>query len=384
MDAIKLLNVSKKYTLIQGFSSLIKTLLFQKRQKILALNKITFSVKKGETVGIIGENGSGKSTLLKVIAGITKQDKGEILVDGRVGSLIELGAGFHPDMTGEENIYSNAALLGYTKEEIGERYNQIVDFADIGNYIRQPVKTYSSGMVVRLGFAVAIHLNPDVLLIDEVFSVGDEHFQRKSIAKISEFQKKDKTLVLVSHNLFLVKELCKKVYLLNKGRIVKSGEAVDVINHYLHHYVLDEKATFRKRGKSKKILIKKIEFIGDTKRKKLKFKINEPLDIIVTYENREGNLPSSFGISITDKNGLNLYGFSTDPIQTSKGKGRVKFYISSLPPIEGKLYFSFGIADMVRTIRYDSIENQEIEVKGEPTFYKGIVNFNCRYEHKRL
>lgn len=197
-----------------------------------AVNDISFEVKKGETLGIIGANGSGKSTLLKLLNGIFMPDKGRIEIKGRVGALIEVGAGFHPMLTGRENIYVNGAILGMSKKEIDRKFDDIVAFADIGDFIDSPVKHYSSGMYVRLGFAVAVHSDPDILLIDEVLAVGDASFQNKCFKKLSEFKREGKTIILVTHDMEAIVKHCDEAILLKQGTILKSGNPKDVVNWY--------------------------------------------------------------------------------------------------------------------------------------------------------
>ena len=197
-----------------------------------ALRDVTFSIDRGETVGIIGRNGSGKSTTLKLIAGVTAPTEGEVRVEGRVSPLIELGAGFHPDLTGRENVHLNASILGMSGKEIRQQFDNIVDFAELWEFIDTPVKRYSSGMYVRLGFAVAVHSNPEVLLVDEVLSVGDAFFQEKCLAKMHEFQRQGTTIVVVSHSLDLVASFCERAIWLDHGRIVAEGPAAAVVQQY--------------------------------------------------------------------------------------------------------------------------------------------------------
>jgi len=197
---------------------------YLRKEEFWALENISFELKKGETLGIIGANGSGKTTLLRVLTGIFPPDKGEIVVKGRLGALVSVGAGFHPHMTGRENIYLNGVILGMTKHEIDANFESIVDFAEIGEFIDAPVSTYSSGMYVRLGFAIAIHCQPDILLIDEILSVGDLSFRNKSMRHMAQFREKAKGLIFISHNLEQVRVLCNRLIVLDKGKIVYSGE----------------------------------------------------------------------------------------------------------------------------------------------------------------
>lgn len=209
-------------------------------EAIVALDDVSFSVHRGEAFGIVGGNGSGKSTLLKTVAGILKPTAGSVEVEGRVAALIELGAGFHPEISGRENIFINGAVLGLPKKEIERRYDSIVEFSGLADFIEEPVKNYSSGMYVRLGFAVAIHTDPDVLLVDEVLSVGDEAFAHRCLARIEEFLASGRTLLLVSHSLALVEDFCDRVLWMDHGRARLVGDPRQVIDAYRQAVAEDE------------------------------------------------------------------------------------------------------------------------------------------------
>ena len=201
---------------------------------VWALKDIDFKVEQGDVVGIIGKNGAGKSTLLKILSKVTAPTTGTIRARGRIGSLLEVGTGFHPEMTGRENIYMNGAILGMTKQEIGRKLDEIIDFSGCERYIDTPVKRYSSGMLVRLGFAVAAHLDPEILVVDEVLAVGDAEFQKKAIGKMQDVSRGEgRTVLFVSHNMATIKSLCINGILLENGKIVYSGNAVNTVNHYL-------------------------------------------------------------------------------------------------------------------------------------------------------
>lgn len=203
-----------------------------RKSEFWALDDVSFEMKRGETLGIIGVNGSGKSTLLRLLSGIFPPDKGKITVKGRIGSLIAVGAGFHPHMTGRENIFLNGTILGMTKKDILQKFDSIVDFAEIGEFLEAPVSTYSSGMRVRLGFAVAINTNPEVLLLDEILSVGDLSFQNKSLRKLAEMREKANAVIFVSHNLEHVRNMCSKTLIINKGIPVFHGDTEEAIFRY--------------------------------------------------------------------------------------------------------------------------------------------------------
>jgi ABC-type polysaccharide/polyol phosphate transport system ATPase subunit len=205
----------------------------EKPHEVWALRDVTFSVRKGEVFGIIGPNGAGKSTILKLLAGVTTPDRGTVNIVGRIAPLIELGAGFHPDLSGKENVYLNGALLGLSRREIDEMYDSIVAFAELEEFMDTPVKRYSSGMFIRLGFSLAVHTNPEILLVDEVLSVGDERFQRKCLRKFLQFREAGKTIVVVSHDLGLVSGICSNMLLLAHGRVVSCGSVDGAIGRYL-------------------------------------------------------------------------------------------------------------------------------------------------------
>lgn len=234
--AIRVADVTKIYKLYDNPKDRLKESLGLTRKKCYqehyALNHINFEVKKGETVGIIGTNGSGKSTMLKLITGVLTPSSGEIRVDGRISALLELGAGFNMEYTGIENIYLNGTMIGFSRNEIDEKMQEILDFADIGEFVHQPVKSYSSGMFVRLAFAVAININPEILIVDEALSVGDVFFQAKCYRKFEEFKQQGKTILFVSHDLGSITKYCDRAILLNKGEKIFEGTPKETVDIY--------------------------------------------------------------------------------------------------------------------------------------------------------
>lgn len=213
-----------------------------KRQEFWALKDISFEIQPGEVAGIIGRNGAGKSTLLKILSRITNPTTGRVTLNGRVGSLLEVGTGFHPELTGRENIYLNGSILGMSRREIDRKFDEIVDFSGVEDFLDTPVKRYSSGMQVRLAFAVAAHLDPEILIIDEVLAVGDAEFQRRCINRMRRLAESGRTLLFVSHNLELISSLCRSAYLLKAGQLHGSGPADKVVSQYLHELVLEGRA----------------------------------------------------------------------------------------------------------------------------------------------
>ena len=234
--AIKIKDVTKLYKLYDKPTDRLKESLgLTKKQKYkehYALHNVSFNVKRGECVGIIGTNGAGKSTILKIITGVLNPTAGEVSIDGRISALLELGAGFNMEYTGIENVYLNGTMIGFSKEEIDAKLQDILDFADIGDFVHQPVKTYSSGMFVRLAFAVAINIDPEILIVDEALSVGDVFFQLKCFKKFEEFKKQGKTILFVSHDLSSIERYCDKAILMDHGRNVAEGRPIDIINKY--------------------------------------------------------------------------------------------------------------------------------------------------------
>jgi ABC-type polysaccharide/polyol phosphate transport system ATPase subunit len=250
MNAIQVTHASKvyrRYNRRRQFATLKSALLsrslvrdLEPDETFAAVRDVTFTVPAGRTLGVIGRNGSGKSTLLKLVAGITKATSGSVVVNGRISALIELGAGFHPEISGRENVFINGIMLGLSKKEVARRFDEIVDFAEIKDFIDAPVKTYSSGMYMRLGFAVAIHVDPDVLLVDEVLAVGDEGFTHKCLDKFSEFKRRGKTILLVTHALGLVERFCDEALWMDGGSMKGLGDPKRVVGAYVTDVEISE------------------------------------------------------------------------------------------------------------------------------------------------
>ena len=237
MNAIEIRNMYKDFKLVYDKPTTLKericfwkTTKIQKRQ---VLKNINLDIKKGETVALIGTNGSGKSTLLKLITKILYPNKGTLETHGKLTSLLELGAGFHPDFTGRENIYFNAAIFGLTRQEIDKRINEIIEFSELGDFIDNPVRTYSSGMYMRLAFSIAINVDAEILLIDEILAVGDQHFQDKCFATLKEMKESEKTIVIVTHSLGQVRELCNRAIWIYNGEVRMDGTPNEVVDEYL-------------------------------------------------------------------------------------------------------------------------------------------------------
>ena len=343
-----------------------------------AVDDVSFEVRKGEIVGIIGPNGSGKTTLLKMINGIFWPDKGKITVRGHVGALIEVGAGFHPNLTGKENIYVNGAILGMTKEELDEKYDDIVEFADIGDFIGTPVKYYSSGMFVRLGFAVAAHCRQDILLVDEVLAVGDNAFRRKCYQKMNEIKSRNNVaIVFVSHNLLTVERFCDRGIFLNFGKIESRGEIHKVIRDYQVYIgqLLDKEKSisgFFGNGPycTKEAIIKSVKYLDKDGNEQREFSTGDTLGIRIEYEAKKLIRNPIFQISLVNLNGVHVFCFGThiDKIQIKsiEGRGVVECWIENLPLLWNKYYLTVAIYDETHNItfdyRNDSILNRYFQV----------------------
>jgi len=256
--AVDIRSVSKKYRIHhEKIPSLKQTILKFRRttyEEFMALSDVSFSVKHGETIGIIGPNGSGKSTLLKLIARIIQPTSGEVMINGSLSALLELGAGFHPDLTGRENIYINASILGMKKRDIDKKLGDIIRFSELERFIDTPVKNYSSGMYMRLGFSVAINVNPDILLVDEVLAVGDQAFQAKCYKVIYDFMKRGKTIIIVSHDLDTISDLCSSAIFLRDGKMIDMGKPLNIVAKYRAYIeeldkkrIIDQQSAERKK-----------------------------------------------------------------------------------------------------------------------------------------
>lgn len=338
-----------------------------RKEEFWALEDISFEVKKGETLGIIGPNGSGKTTLLKMLNGIFWPDKGKISIRGRVGALIEVGAGFHPLLTGRENIYLNGAILGMNKQEIDKKFEAIVNFAGISDFLDSPVKFYSSGMFVRLGFAVAVHCEPDILLIDEILAVGDMKFQRKCYEKMIEFKKRRGSIVLISHNMHIIETNCDTVNFLDRGRIVKKGDVNSVLTAYYEknsENYLALQNDQRKLG-SGEIIIKNVYVVDDNGAPKDVFLPNDKLKILIEYEIKQNVATCNFGISFWKNNNIKIATLNTafEGGATELGRriGKVECNIEVLPFLPACYAIRAGIYDKDNKMPYSLWGWQKLE-----------------------
>lgn len=360
--AIKIDGLTKIYKIFDRPFDRVKEALnpFHKRysRDFYALNDVSFEIKKGETVGIIGKNGAGKSTLLKIITGVLTPTKGTVEVNGRIASLLELGAGFNPEMTGIENIYMNGSVMGYDKKAMDEKLDAIIDFADIGDFIYQPVKMYSSGMFARLAFAMNSTLEPDVLIVDEALAVGDMAFQIKCMDKMESLMKGGCTVIFVSHDINAVRRLCQKAIFLNRGEIVSYGDVENTTISYLE-FIKGKKLLENQNYATAKNEIGEICSVTVTDNsfiEKNVFRYNEPLKITVRYNVRDGNLKDVvLGIALFSSDNKYLCGMNTllDNIKIPWETGMNEFTLDCpLGPLvlDGMYYFDVAIEDKTATV----------------------------------
>jgi lipopolysaccharide transport system ATP-binding protein len=323
--------------------------------KFWALKEVTFSVNEGDIVGIIGRNGAGKSTLLKIISRITHPTKGEIRLQGKVGSLLEVGTGFHPELTGRENIFLSGSILGMKKNEIKNDFDEIVTFADVGEFLDTPVKRYSSGMQVRLAFSVAANLNPDILVVDEVLAVGDAQFQKKCLGKMSQISKSEgRTILFVSHNMSMISSLCKYGLLLEHGSLKFSGDVESTINHYLNSGSYGKGEIFFQDNNpgDKKVLLHSVRIFNKNGESKTDITINEDFFIEMEYELLYDGMRVYPNFHIKDAYGQYVFVASDtdiDPdcrLKNKKGKYKSKCTIPGNLLNTGTFYIGFAVGSV--------------------------------------
>jgi ABC-2 type transport system ATP-binding protein len=346
MTAIVAEGISKKFRLSQSRTSL-KDRFFRRdgqgdRQDFWALHPLDLTINQGETVGILGHNGSGKSTTLKCIAGILKPTTGLIRVRGRVASLLELGAGFHPDLTGRENVFINASFLGIPKNEIERRFDDIVAFAELDSFIDQQVKYYSSGMFVRLGFAVAINVEPDVLLVDEVLSVGDEAFQQKCMDRVEQIQREGRTILFVTHGADQVRRICNRGLVLDHGHLVadaEPAEAIRVFREHLHGHLSEQPADAEHHVDDSAVSIVSVNFEHPANPEEAHLVSGDPLRLVVELDAHEPLDDAVLGIQIRNVRGDSIYLVDTtmlrQPLPRLTGRTRVSFEFPQIPLLDG-------------------------------------------------
>ncbi len=366
---IEIESISKKYLIAQNRAayktlreSLASFAFLRAKREFWALRDITFSMNPGETLGVIGENGAGKTTLLKIISKITKPTSGKGKINGRVASLLEVGTGFHPELTGRENIYLNGVILGLKKKEIDRNFERIVDFAGISDFLNTPIKHYSTGMWARLAFSVAAHLEPEILLIDEVLSVGDAEFQKKSLAKMNDLSQQGRTVLFVSHNMAAVRNLCKRCMLISEGRIKKIGESNEVIDTYLSSHNRISNGTvdlqnYSNRTGSQKVKLEKIELRNQDDQITGTFFIKDDLCIHLYLKAFEHMRNVKIVVEIIESSGESICtmhdsdsGFSLTHIE---GNSRVSLVLKDIRFYPGRYHISVSLISEILNYKLD-------------------------------
>ncbi len=413
--AISVSHVSKSFRIFLDKGVYLKErVLFRSRNRYedrKVLKDISFQVRKGEAIGLVGENGCGKSTTLKLLSRIMYPDQGEVVMNGRVSALIELGAGFHPDLSGRENIYTNAAIFGLNRPEIDRRLQTIIDFSELGEYIDNPVRTYSSGMYMRLAFSVAINVDADILLIDEILAVGDVAFQAKCFNKLREIKRNGTTIVIVSHSLGQIEQICDRSYWIEKGLIREQGAPMDVHQSYLR-YMSERSGTLseNERGGGEKknpeaekgsgevgetdreeerrwgsgdAHIRSVDILDRDGRETDRLKSGEPFKIRIRYEAKEDLEEAAFGIAIFRNDGLQCYGTNTHidhkKIALPKGEGEIVFSALNNDLLEGAYLLDAAI-HKPDGFAYDYYRKCRTFVVTSPVKDGGVMRINHAWE----
>lgn len=362
--AISVRNLTKTYRLFDHPGDRVKQFLsfgFKRyHQEFTALKDISFDIKKGETVGIIGRNGSGKSTLLQLICGILKPSAGSVKVNGRISALLELGAGFNPEFTGRENVYFHGTLMGFSKKQMDERFEEIATFADIGEFIEQPVRTYSSGMFVKLALSVAINTDPDILIIDEALGVGDTEFQERSITRMKQMQRDRVTIIFVSHSIPAVRNFCQHAICLDRGVILEAGFSGDVCQTYLEktkiRFSENEALEFTKTTHDKDKSVR----INHIKLDKNLINVGDSLNVIISLSfSKTISEETKFGIGliIKDENGqlVTLFNTVRDDIELFKKNHYISLNLINTPFTPGRYSISVSVCDDNILFPYDEM-----------------------------
>lgn len=365
-----------------------------------AVQDVSFSIKNGEFVGIIGANGSGKSTLLKIIAGIYTPTSGKIVVDGRISPFLELGVGFDPELSGKENVYLNASVLGLTKKQIDERYNDIVAFAELERFMDMKVKNYSSGMFVRLAFSVAIQVDADILLMDEVLAVGDAHFQEKCFNVFRKFKEEGKTIVLVTHDSGSIRRFCDRCIYLKKGALKGDGSPEEVIDSYIYEQgennqiessevvAPDSEEETKGRGDGipetdKRVYFTKYELIDKNNKSSTSFCSGDDLKVKVNFKCKDKNIKKvNAGIAIYDEYGNHIFGDRSEwsEVLMDCKKGEFELVLKELPLLSGSYFITLALDSIGDTEHYDWLDKKlYFDVKNNKS-QVGRINFLTKWK----
>jgi len=340
-----------------------ETRMYHPVDKLAAVKDVSFEIHRGETVGLVGPNGAGKSTILKLASRIIEPTHGRVTVDGNVRALLELGAGFHPDLTGRENILLNASIMGLKRSTIMRRLDDIVAFAELERFIDVPVRHYSSGMYMRLGFSVAVHTDPEILLVDEILAVGDAAFQRKCLERIDALRNEGVTILLVSHNADTVRTMCSRAIWIQAGSVVADGTAESVVGQYLDAVWREIEGDLAQEGRSGvrwgsgRARIVQVRLVDERGDQRQHFVSGRPMVVELWYDALERIADPVFGIAIHRSDGLHVTGPNTNvagfAIPAIEGQGVVRFHVPAIPLLEGTYYLSVSIHNREDTEMYD-------------------------------
>ena len=401
--AIHFDNVSKRFGIdVSEPSSIFETITSKLTRKkisherdLWAVKDASFKVMPGQSLGIIGRNGSGKSTVLKLASGIIQPTNGRVIARGRISALLELGAGFHSDLTGKENIYLNASILGMSQEDVEQCYDEIVDFSELGEFIHMPVKHYSSGMYMRLGFSVAVHVYPDILIIDEILTVGDQSFQNKCIDRIYKLKKKGVTIVFVSHNLNTVRNLCSDIIWMDMGRLMVLAPTNEAISRYQQHLFqgsqeagasTEQRENFNRWG-SREIEITSVRFINGEGEERDTFHLGREFTVEMSYIAHQQIAKPEFGLAIFRQDGVQINGpnnlLDGFPIRNVLGAGIIRYHLKELSLLPGTYNVTAAIHDGRLPKAYDFHEEAyTFRVGSSGSFaLQGVVELPATWEH---
>jgi ABC-type polysaccharide/polyol phosphate transport system ATPase subunit len=381
----------KPQTVLETIISAVSHRKKSNKKTLWAVEDVSFDVMPGESLGIIGRNGTGKSTILKLASGIIHPSAGQVVIRGRLSALLELGAGFHPDLTGRENIFLNGSILGMSKEEVIRCFDSIVEFSELGEFIDMPVKHYSSGMYMRLGFSVAVHVDPDILIIDEILAVGDQAFQSKCIDRIYEMKRKGTTIIIVSHNLRTIQELCTRIIWLEHGLIKMIGDPEDIIDTYLESqqgWIVNRNADGSgwERWGSRQIEITSLNFLNDSGESVESFEIGRPMVIEMHYRANQPVDEPVFGLSFFRPDGTYLSGPNNQvsglDLGTISGEGMLRYYPPEVSFNPATYYITAAIYDKAGELPYDHHEKayRFRVTDANERQYNGLVQFPSSWE----
>lgn len=362
--AVEIDHIEKRFRRYKQKPTTLKARITRRRieaEEFLALSDVTYTIMPGSTVGLIGPNGSGKTTLLKIIAGILRPSGGSVVTRGRIAALLELGAGFHQELTGRENVYLNASILGLSKKDTDKVFDGIVDFAELEDFIDTQVKFYSSGMFVRLGFAVAVHVDPEILLIDEVLAVGDVGFQQKCMQRINSFKDEGRTIILVTHVVDQVRQICTEAVMLTKGIVHASGDADDVVREY-RRLLLQKDVSYAMQQETKTIEVSSVRLLAADGSPAKAIRPGEGLKILVDIVAHSEVSDPVVSLALHDQHNVYMYGWSTADsglnLGSVAGRRRLSFELGPLPYTSGKYWLTVAVTSADHGVVYDLQEQR--------------------------